>query len=75
MKFLNRIMELPVALSVPASCRALDAGSAGSEAIIGGADNPTTIIVSSSVNWVAVIAALLILAAAIGLIVYFKRKK
>lgn len=70
MKFLNRMMGMSaLSMSVAAD------GSAGSVAIIGGADGPTEVIVSSSVNWVAVIAALLILVAAIGLIVYFKRKK
>lgn len=71
MEFYNRIIGLPAHLSVLAAAD----GSAGSSAIIGGADNPTEIIVSSSFNWAAVIVALLILAVAIGLIVYFKRKK
>lgn len=48
----------------------------GSIAIIGGADEPAQIIVTSAVDWPLVIAGLVLAAAvAIGLILYFKRKK
>ncbi|MFR8011764.1 MAG: hypothetical protein ACLU8W_08435 [Clostridia bacterium] len=47
-----------------------------SDAIIGGADEPTHIVVTSAVNWPLVICVLLVAAAA-GLILYlcFKHKK
>lgn len=47
-----------------------------SDTVIGGADEPTHIIVTSAVNWPFVICILLAVAAA-GLILYlcFKRKK
>lgn len=46
-----------------------------SDAVIGGADEPTQIVVTSAVNWPFVICVFL--AAAAGLILYlcFKRKK
>lgn len=58
-----------------AGCTAQE-GTEPSVSIIGGADAPKHIFVTSSVNWWMVAVLLLLIAAvSIGLSVYFKRKK